>query len=311
MAPSSAPATTTAPATIATNPIPTALLKAKSFAVDDSPARIAFDQAGNVWVSCAGGDVVKLSPEGAPLAEVDGGSAPQDVFVDAAGALWIPSFYDGKVYKVTADGTTTTPFTVGAKPKAVVSDGKGQFLVANGGDGNVMRLSSDGQVLGTYPAGTFPSDMVIDAAGNIWVLEEDAVRKLSPTGETLATFALPRAQAIALDRSGTVWVTSERDSIELVRGREGQLIKLSDAAKEVARFDIEGQPSVSGLAADADGNLWYANFQGHVLKVTPNGRYLAKYKVGQTPYALRIDPSGNVWVANNYGKSVSKIVLSP
>lgn len=311
VAPSAATATTTGPATIATNPIPTALLTAKTFAVDDSPARIAFDQAGNVLVSCAGGDVVKLSPDGAPIAKVQGGSRPQDVFVDATGAMWIPSFYDGKVYKVSPDGATTTPFTVGDKPKAVVSDGKGNFLVANGGDGTVMRLSAEGQVLDTFSAGTFPNDMVVDAAGNIWVLEEDAVRKLSPTGEKLAEFALPRAQAITLDRAGTVWVTSERDSIQIINGREGQLIKLSDAAKEVARYDIEGQPAISGLAADADGNLWYANFQGHALKVSPNGRYLAKYKVGKTPYALRIDPSGNVWVANNYGKSVSKIELKP
>src|SRR3954454_10877627 len=52
----------------------------------------------------------------------------------------------------------------------------------------------------------------------------------------------------------------------------------------------------------ADGNFWLADSDrtpGAVVRMTPDGRVLNRFDVGDTPTSLALGPGGRVWVTVN------------
>jgi streptogramin lyase len=77
-----------------------------------------------------------------------------------------------------------------------------------------------------------------------------------------------------------------------------------------------GLNAPQGVAIDAAGNAWVANFGGNsVTKLSPVGAVLSGtggFTAGgmSGPYSIAIDGSGNAWIANQTGNSVAKISSS-
>ncbi len=63
-----------------------------------------------------------------------------------------------------------------------------------------------------------------------------------------------------------------------------------------------------GLAIDASGNVWVANYgSGNVTELNSSGATLGTFPVGTNPIGLAIDSSGNVWVTNFASSNVTEL----
>jgi len=80
------------------------------------------------------------------------------------------------------------------------------------------------------------------------------------------------------------------------------------AAEAVATTVAVGDLPI-GVASDASGNVWVANFTDNtVSKIdTSTDSVVATIAAGGSPYGVAYDGDGHIWVANTQGESISKI----
>ena len=63
-----------------------------------------------------------------------------------------------------------------------------------------------------------------------------------------------------------------------------------------------------GIAIDASGNVWVTNLMGNtVSEVTSGGSTINSYAEGNGPIGIAIDASGNIWVANSADNTVNEL----
>ncbi|MFD8755180.1 NHL repeat-containing protein [Kitasatospora sp. NPDC059577] len=231
------------------------------------PQGMAADRAGTVWVANCGGDSVTRIPEGdatrAREVPTPALSKPFGTAVDPAGRLWVSGNGNDSVQVLAADGTPERTVTGGGlrRPLAVATDSRGYAWVSNSG---ILPV----------PCGNTTADDFAAAVG-------------TDTGSG----PLPGASVTLIGPDGT-------------------------PAPEP--FTDGGLFLPWGVAVDGDDTVWVANFGGHRvarlcgtdLTACPPG-----FRTGQpisppgTGYpsdglerntGLQIDPSGNVWLANNW-----------
>ena len=216
-----------------------------------------------------------------------GVSSPTGIAIDAAGNVWVSD--------MTFLGSATkglSKFNNLGVPLAPEGFG-------NPGSGGVQNYA-----------------VAIDASGDIWVSANEvppgAVRKFSnsgamlspPSGYTAGGMCSPGA--IAIDSSGNAWVSNG------CAGNPGRISEFDSngVALSPASGYADGSPAhtsanLQGIAIDESDAVWFGdNFNGLVRKMNASGTPLTPpggYSGGGTfqPYALAIDASGNVWIANN------------
>jgi sugar lactone lactonase YvrE len=244
------------------------------------------------------------------------------------------------VSQFSADGTPKSPkdgFTQGgiSWPQGTVSDQQGNIWIANCNGDSVTRFP-DGDPSRAEEIRNMgiekPFDIAKNNAGDMFVtgVGNSAVAVLHPDGSPAANSpitggGLQRPLGIAADSGGNMWVansglvdipcpqradaTSPGGSITSISS-SGQL--LSPTA-----FTGGGLTLPWGIAVDGNDNVWVANFAGKRLSefcglkpancppgsspgdaISPNAGYSFDGLVRNTGVA--IDPSGNVWVANNW-----------
>jgi hypothetical protein len=173
-----------------------------------SPAAVAVDAAGQIYVADNGAHVIRLFTVGGTITTIagtpdksgyagDGGPAtaallkdPSGVSVDSAGNVFIADTGNGVIRKVAPGGVITTVAGGGANPG---SDG-----VGDGGPAPVAALS-------------MPIGVVQDGAGNILVADtgNDAIRRFSETAPAPSLFAsvLPGARSVEDTAAATLFAT--------------------------------------------------------------------------------------------------------
>jgi streptogramin lyase len=152
-----------------------------------------------------------------------------------------------------------------------------------------------------------PAGLAIDAAGNAWIANAggSGVTGLGSQGTQLTgpqgyagNGNIFGAQAVTVDRTGSVWVADTLLS---------SVVKLS-----VTNGTVQGSSSYTnaingptGIAADSQNNIWVANFgDGSVTELGSNGTPLggSPFTAGgslQAPFGIAVDPVGNIWVSDN------------
>ncbi len=230
-----------------------------------------------------------------------------------------PNFNYGSPSKNLTAGTsyTITPANSGGAVPATVY---GQVNTFAGTAGNAG--STDGT--GAAASFRFPEAIAADANGNLYIAEYDNkdVRKITPAGVVStyagnngsgfpAIFAGP--DGIAVDGSGNVFV-SDYDS--------GSIIEITPTGT-VSTF-ASGISGPAGLAFDQSGNLVVAAQDANsILKITPtgivsifagngvNGGYIdapiATDARFTNPTDVKVDASGNIWVADYQNNVIRKI----
>jgi sugar lactone lactonase YvrE len=276
---------------------------------------IGLDPEGRVWVGNFGftgsrcpvaptsNSVSEFRPNGKPVSG-DAGftngplSWPQGTKSDIDGNIWIASCGNGTLVEYPKGNPKRATIVGHGIERAfdMAQNAQGNiFVTANGGD-QVFAFGPDGHPLPGSPFGdstTFamPLGAASDSLGNVWVTNSGVIRIPCSSEETLEVPA-PDARL--------------NGSIVQV-GPDGAL----------ARFGGAGMTIPWGIAVDGDDNLWVANFSGERLShlcgarvsTCPSGAPGAPISPPGTGYAfdglqrntgVQIDPSGNVWLTNNW-----------
>jgi sugar lactone lactonase YvrE/uncharacterized coiled-coil protein SlyX len=299
-------------------------------ALFNAPYGIALTPAGELIVAdrtnqrvrkvTTAGVVTTLAGNGfARLADGPAASAmfitPRGACFDPAGNLYVADTDNHVIRKVATDGTVSTyagtgvpGFKDGGKAVAMFSgpygvfwEASGSLLVADYNNHRIRRVAPDGSVSTVAGTGSaahadgpaasakfnLPRAVVADGTGTIYVADtyNHRIRQITPDG-TVSTLA----------GSGTAG--------------------LAEGAGAAAQFQHP-----SGLAIDAGGNLFVADYSNHrIRKVTPQGVVtthagdvaghrdealaLARFN---GPQGLAFDGNGNLFVADTNNHRIRKI----
>ena len=280
-------------------------------AVLAGPRNLAFDGAGNLYISdYAAHRVLRLTPDGLLThfagtqkagkppdqvsAVVGALNEPTALAVDRAGAVYIADAGNSAVRRVWG-GVMTSVNSTGAAVRGVTFsyitglaiDGAGELYVAEGRARPLRRISPQGVVVQFGEGGR---DVAVDASGFAYLADGPYVRRLSRqsstilagTGgyfysgeQTLATEArLRMPSGLALDRIGNIYV-SDRDNHRVRR------IGLDGRIETIAGTGTAGAMTAAGLATQLPLNL---------------------------PTALAVDSDGVLWIADSGNRAIRKVL---
>ena len=305
------------------------------------------------------GDVTTMAGKAGVPGSVDGtGSAarfdrPSGVALDATGTIYVADTENTTLRKISPSGAVTTlagsaavtgyADGVGAaarfeSPQGLATDAQGNVYVADSGADTIRKITPAAVVTtlaglpgvagdqdGTGTAARFDSPMAIatDAAGDLYVLEDDAIRKITPPA-TVTTFVaypfvLDSAVALTIDSAGDI------DAGFFGGSLQSCLVWQYTPASVRTLLVCEGLPpqfdQLAGMATDASGNIYVSDFGNYIIsKITPSG--VVTTLAGQTgvhgvrdgtgtdaqfmePGALTIDRKGNLYMID--GQVIRKI----
>jgi hypothetical protein len=232
----------------------------------------SIDKNGNVWVPNNNGNLVELSPVGAPLSGASGfsnnGSAMVGTgsVVDLLGNVWVTN--GGSIEKFSSDGT--------------------HLLTASGGN----------------PAATYFNRLVSDASSNIWmVVNPNALGKYANDGTALTPSSGVNGESynmhLTIDSTGTLWNVD----------KDGFLRKLDSNGNDLADYadGDYGLLSPSSAATDSAANTWVTNYNDNTLAHFTSAGVLSVYSGGglSGPYWVALDGAGDPWVTNLNNGSIS------
>ncbi|MCG6879351.1 MAG: hypothetical protein LJE96_09430 [Deltaproteobacteria bacterium] len=233
---------------------------------DARPQGMAADWEGNVWVAnCRSASVTKFLPGDPPERVVYGDfglDKPFDVAIDPLGRAWITSNNNHSLYRIDPDGKT-------------------QFI----GDSVFQR----------------PMGIAGDSQGNMWVSNSGALDP--PCGENTIQAFIDFVSALSHDKP--------------VPGASVSMIMPNGTPSAGSPYTGGGLYMPWGIAVDGDDNVFVSNFTGKRLSylcgadtsncppgfetgdpISPDGGYTFEGLLRVT--AVQIDPSGNVWLTNNW-----------
>lgn len=301
----------------------------------EDPYSVAADGLGNVYVAdgadhsirkiTAAGVVTTLAGKPGTFGSADGTGAdarffgPLGIAADSSGNVYVADTGNQTIRKITPAGVVTTlAGTAGqagrtdatgaaarfGEPMGVAVDPSGNVYVLDSGNAAVRKITPAGVVTtmaggngqgfvnGTGSAARFavPFDLTVDSAGNVYVCDHGnhVIRKVTPAG-------------VVTTLAGT--------------GTAGK----TEGSGSVAQFKFP-----SGVAADADGNVYVADTDNQVIrKITPAGEVSTVAGSGNTgsndgvgtagsffnPKDVASDGKGNLYVVDRANRTIRKMSL--
>jgi streptogramin lyase len=263
---------------------------------------IAIDQKRRVWLANFAGSSVSLFDHRGRALSPPGGyarggiSKPQGLAVDQHGNVWIANFGNNSVTLIPHGHPRLARNITGGglyKPFGIQVDARGDVWVSNGAEstkpGSVTELTPDGRPTASSPitGGGLRSaqGLALDSRGNVWVanLLDPGVTRVSPNGTVTPDSPIRHASihggwGIAVDGDDHVWVASFfRPGVTELCG-----VRTSTCPSGARRTGAAISPPVTGYRSRGLEHLT----------------------------AVQIDPSGNVWLANNWttGSPLSQFV---
>lgn len=184
----------------------------------------------------------------------------------------------------------------------------------------VSEFSPSGAAL--FPAGITGSGinesygMALDVQGNVWIANEQTamssgngdVTELNPSGQPLSTAITAGGiyfpLGVAADTNGNMGFADYGDS---------KVTLLSSSGSAISSSSGWGGTSLAfpvALAFDSDHNLWVANQGGliPITKISADASQVTNFYCDcNGASGVATDQSGNVWIANYYGNSISEV----
>ncbi len=234
-----------------------------------TPAQVATDAMGNVYVADAGLKQVLMYAAGSgmsatPVSVGTGLAAPTGVAVDGAGDVFIAD--SGNVFEVpngpgglSSANQTTGMSGLGANLK-LAADGLGHLYVADPAEGQVVELYNLGGTSGFFGQSavmltsglTAPSYVAVDASNNLYIVDGTNLFEMSNGMMSTLVSNLSNATGVAVDPSGAVYVSSSGGTVRIPYV-SGALVPANQAA--IASTVTNPQ----GVAIDNMGNVYLAD----------------------------------------------------
>jgi streptogramin lyase len=223
------------------------------------------------------------------------------------------------------------------EPQGTASDQQGNIWIANCGNSTVTEFPHGNPNIPwnfrRLPL-VRPFGLAVDADGDIWISSNgnDSVIAFHPSGQQLSGSpfsggGIVSPLGVATDSRGNVWIANS-GAIQLPCGIKGvptpgnpvSVTEISHGGQggfHTTNFTGGGLTVPWGIAIDGNDNVWVANFGGqHVSEfcgarpgTCPTGLHTGDPISPETGYTsdaltrntgIAIDPSGNVWLANNW-----------
>jgi sugar lactone lactonase YvrE len=277
---------------------------------------ITVDTRGNIWVSNFGfaSQACADQPPHLSVSEFTPGGQPQS-----------------------PDQTAASPggFTAGGIywPQGIVSDRQGNIWIANCGNNTVTRYAhGNPKAFSSIGLGIQkPFDIAFNRRGQAFVTGngDNAVAMLNPDGTSarppITGGGMSRPLGIAADSYGNMWISNSAVAGPSCPGappakptfKPSLTLINSDGTAVMGPFTGGGLTIPFGIAVDGHDNVWVANFAGQRVSefcgsepvkcplgtrtgqpISPSAGYGFDGLARVT--ALQIDPSGNVWICNNW-----------
>ena len=300
-------------------------------ALFNSPAGVAVDAGGNVYVADTGNHTIRKITSGGAVTTLAGspnqigasdgtGSgalfyAPGGVTVDASGNVFVADTMNHTIRKITSGGVVTTlagtPYQYGSQdgtgigaqfnfPGAISMDAGGNLYVADTFNTTIRKVTSSG-VVTTLAGNSVPSPSTCTSPGG----SSDGVG-------TAAGFNFPRG--IAADSSGNCYVA---DTLNHSIRKESWTV-VTTVAGSAFKPTLNNWPSLSyyyptGVALDSGGNLYVADTQNSQILV-PGGGSLGTTQSPRAqgfnfPEGVAVDSGSNIYVADTHNHAIKEIAL--
>ena len=180
-----------------------------------APYRVAFDAAGNAYVSDPGTSfVVKVPVGGGSRVNLGTGLAgPAGVAVDATGTyVYVANLFGGNVRKIQVSNNTTTTIGSGfSQPYGVALDAAGNVYVADA-QATVIKeiLAGTNTVVSLGSGFSGPLGVAVDGSGNVYVADHgnNAVKKIAAGSGAISTLGsgFSNPYDVAIDNTGNLFV---------------------------------------------------------------------------------------------------------
>jgi hypothetical protein len=260
------------------------------------PTALGIDSRGNVWVGNQDGPLSAFDAQGTPLSAsgFGGGSGAtisqvDGLAVDTSDNIWVANY--NATYNLPGALTEFLGVQSGSPGSVVMSNGHAGFTASS----------------------CYPTGVAADTNGDIFVANEECSSAnlydgsggvlYADVGEDLGLGAKPLF--LAVDAEHGFWLSDN----------DGTVTHISAPSAEYPFGQLLSHPECCtnshGLATDASGNVWVADYLGSAFsEILPDGTVQIKQATGGGvvyPYAVAVDGGQNVWLTNLNNRSISEI----
>jgi beta-lactamase regulating signal transducer with metallopeptidase domain/sugar lactone lactonase YvrE len=299
-----------------------------------SAGGLAMDSRGNLYIADGVNHCIrKVTPTGIITTVAGNGKAgfdgeggpatsaqlyaPRSVAVDAAGNLYIIDF---RIRKVTPDGVM---HTIAGKDRQVnrsPSPPSRKPFRGEGGPAASAQLSD-------------PRGVAVDSAGNLYILDGDAIRKVTPNGAITTVagndkegFGGDGGKAISAQLAGpSRMAVDSAGNLYIADMNNHRIRKLtSDGIINTVAGNGDQVDEPAGVAMDSAGNLYFSDVANNrIRKVTPAGEITTVAGNGKagfsgdggpatsaqlkTPQGVAVDSAGNLYIADKNNHRIRKV----
>jgi sugar lactone lactonase YvrE len=332
------------------------------------PSALTIDASGNLYVIDANRFIRKISPTGVVSTLAAGFNGPQGLATDATGNVYVADTQNQLIRKISPTGIVTTLAGSGnygyvdgtgtaasfRYPQGLATDAAGNVYVA---DTYVIRKITPAGVVTTFAgSGTYgytdgtgnlasfgnPSGITIDASGNVYVTDNELIRKIDVNGvvTTLAgnnssIWGFANGTGNAAQFSGPRGLTVDNTGNIFVADLNNNMIRKVDVQNKVTTFagtgsigQVDGTGNLayfgygSSVALDGAGNIYVADQGDNLIrKITSTGVVTTVAGSGMpgntngtgtaasfnSPVGVVVDAAGNLYVADRNNFLIRKI----
>ena len=269
----------------------------------NSPAGVAVDDDGNVYVADTSNHrIVKFTGSGAYVAQWGSAGSgdlqfqyPTATAIDGDGNIYVSDKSNHRIQKLDKDGAYVTQWSTGVGdgqqyyPYGIALDSAGNVYVADPYNNRIQKFTTAGVYVkswGTLGNGNgefqYPYGVAVDGDDNVYVADTNNVRvqKFSADGSYLAQWSTAPVSPdqITLDGAGNIYVVDKTNAkVQEFTAAGAPLDQWGTGGSDEGQF-----LNPAGVAADEDGNVYVAD--------TDNNR-IQKFGC-QSGYTLTITKAG-------------------
>jgi virginiamycin B lyase len=276
-----------------------------TFAVSDTPYKLAQGSDGNVWVVLGGvtPKLARFAPDGTKTEfDLTGVNGAKGITSGPDGNLWVTAA--ASVVKV----PPANPAGLTIFPVLDVTDPRG---ITTGPDGNLWTASGDKVI--RIPPGNPAGSQTFTVSGM-------GARDIASSGGLLWAADFTGGRIVSLTTAGVQTPYTVGGGPQAIgAGPAGQVLFANPGAvpQTVGRLVAGGAPLLTerpqfdpfGIAFGADGAYWVAEFAaGDLLRITPDGAVTTLPGLGANdPRDIAAGPGNTLWVTLEQSKKVARI----